>query len=311
MHATSTVHGTSDHTETALNPAPIESDRRSFARTFTDLKTGFANHELWAHLGWQDIKQRYRRSVIGPFWITIATGVMALGLGILYSALFHMKIETFLPYITTGFIVWNFILACITEGAETFIANEGMIKQMTAPLTVYVLRTVWRQVLMLAHNLIIYVIVLLVSIGTLGSPYHMSEDNSGPLHPGLGFGMLLVIPGFILLVVSGVWVSLLFGIISTRFRDIPQVINSLVQLVFYMTPIVWSPDVLGERGRSIGHTAVQFNPLYHYVQVVRGPLLGQQVGWWSWVIVVALTGLGWGTALLVMKNYRSRVSYWV
>ncbi len=122
------------------------SDSETFARAFSDIKDGFKQPELWGHLAWQDIKQRYRRSVIGPLWITISQGVIALGLGLLYSQLFGAcRSGTFLPYITTGFIIWNFILGCLTDGTDTFIANEGLIKQLPAPLSVYALRTVWRQ----------------------------------------------------------------------------------------------------------------------------------------------------------------------
>lgn len=62
------------------------SDSRTFRRAVRDLTDGFARHELWLHLGWQDIKQRYRRSVLGPFWITIATGTTAVAMGGLYSS---------------------------------------------------------------------------------------------------------------------------------------------------------------------------------------------------------------------------------
>ena len=303
MHASSTV-------DIPATPPPATSGR-TFARAWEDIRTGLRQRELWGHLGWQDIKQRYRRSVLGPFWITISTGVMALGLGILYSMLFQMKIETFLPYVTAGFVVWGLIVGCVTEGTDTFIANEGLIKHLPAPITVYVLRTIWRQLLMFAHNLIIYVIVVAIFFNTLSSPYYMSEQPIGHHHPGLGFTFFMAIPGLALLALNGVWVTMLFGIISTRYRDIPQVINSLIQLVFYMTPIVWSPDILGRVGQRIGEVAVQFNPLYHFVQIVRAPLLGQEARWWSWVIVLVITVIGWILALVAMRNYRARVSYWV
>ncbi|OZM73439.1 sugar ABC transporter permease [Amycolatopsis antarctica] len=314
MQSTSTIN---EATAATAATTPPVSDSRTWNRAFGDIRQGFRSRELWGHLGWQDIKQRYRRSVIGPFWISIATGTMALGLGFLYSALFEMKVQTFLPYITAGFIIWQFILGCVTEGAETFISNEGVMKHLPAPLTVYALRTVWRQILLLAHNMIIYAIILVIFLGTLGSEYKMAKtdpatgDTPGTLHPGISFDMLLAIPGFVMLVVTGVWVALLFGVISARFRDIPQVIQSLVQLVFYVTPIIWTPDLLGQRGAAISQAAVQFNPLYHYVQVVRAPLLGQHVDWWSWLVVLGLSAIGWGLALIALKNYRSRVSYWV
>src|SRR2546430_5899264 len=134
---------------------PIPPTSKTFARAIEDIRGGLRERELWSHLGWQDIKQRYRRSVLGPFWITISQGVLALGLGLLDSQLFHQHVATFLPYIATGFIVWGFISGCLTEGMETFISNEGLIRHLPAPMTVYALRTVWRQTLMFGHNIIV------------------------------------------------------------------------------------------------------------------------------------------------------------
>ena len=266
--------------------------------------------QLWAHLGWQDIKQRYRRSVIGPLWITISMGVTAVGLGVLYSVLFDQQIKTFLPYVVVGFIVWNFVNGCLTEGMDTFIVNEGMIKQMPAPLSVYVLRTVWRQILLLGHNMIIYVIVLAVFFTSLDHPYALVAH--GTVHPGLGWNTFLLVPGLLLLSVNGLWVALLLGIISTRFRDVQQVINSILQLVFYLTPIIWLPDsFLGNPKMSWAKVLFELNPLYHYVQIVRGPMIGETVSPVSWLVVVGITIVGWAVALVAMRNYRARISYWV
>jgi ABC-2 type transport system permease protein len=292
---------------------PAGSDSKTFGRAFDDIRQGLAQRELWAHLGWQDIKQRYRRSVIGPLWITISMGVTAVGLGILYSLLFHHAISVFLPYVTTGFIVWGFINGCLTEGMDTFIANEGLIKHLPAPLTVYALRTVWRQTLMMLHNLIVYVIMLLIFFGSLDHPYQMTAPG-GQIHPGIGLWSLTAIPAFVLLALNGMWLTLMMGIISTRYRDIPQVVNSVIQLAFYLTPIVWSPDDLFGNGQTHSQWAkvlFQLNPLYHFVQVMRAPLTGQHVDWWSWATVGGITVIGWALALVVMRNYRARVSYWV
>ncbi len=317
VHATSTVHAADGAAPTSVPPI---SDSKTFSRAFADIKTGFAAKELWGHLGWQDIKQRYRRSVIGPFWITISQGVIALGLGLLYSQLFHMPTATFLPYISTGFIIWGFISGCLSEGMETFISNEGLIKQLPAPLSVYVLRTVWRQTLMLVHNLIVYVIVIAVFFTSLNHQYSLNTGNcdgnfSGICHPGIGWYSLTAIPGFFLLALNAGWVTLLLGIISTRYRDIPQVINSIIQLLFYMTPIVWPIDQLMKGGARVDTSwALPFvygNPLFHFIQIVRAPMIGQAVSPYSWVIVGGITVIGWGLALVAMRNYRSRVSYWV
>ncbi|WP_093081398.1 ABC transporter permease [Pseudonocardia oroxyli] len=267
---------------------------RSWARAFGDLSAGWRQRQLWGHLGWQDIKQRYRRSVLGPLWISISMGVIALGLGILYSLLFQTDIKTFLPHVAVGLLIWNFISGCILEGSEVFIANEGLIKFLPAPLSLHVYRLVWRQTLFFLHNLVIWAILMIVFP-----------------HP-LGWSLLLAIPGFALLAINGGWISILSGILATRFRDIPPIIASVVQLAFYMTPIVWSVDILsGNAAVRERAQLVEINPLYHFLEIVRAPLLGQEIVWRSWIVVGVITVVGWGVGLLCMRNYRARVAYWV
>jgi ABC-2 type transport system permease protein len=279
-----------------------------------DIVEGMKQRELWGHLGWQDIKQRYRRSVIGPLWITLSMAITAIGLGLLYSQLFEANIPTFLPYITVGFIVWNFMLGCLTEGTDTFIRNEGLIKHLPAPLTVYALRTVWRLTLMFAHNLLVYLVIVVVFWSQLTTPGYEITQGGDP-QPGIGWGILLAIPAFVLLAINGGWVAILFGIISTRYRDIPPVISSLVNLLFFMTPIVWTTDILTKRlpgGTGDWKVLIaELNPLYHFIQLLRAPLIGNTQSWHHWVVAAGFTVVGWALAFVAMRNYRARVSYWV
>lgn len=240
--------------------------------------------------------------------------VTAAGLGLLYSQLMGSPVSTFLPYITVGFIVWYFVLGCLTEGTDTFIRNEGLIKHLPAPLTVYALRTVWRLTLMFAHNLLVYFVVLAIFWSHLTEQGYVLIDN-GIQQPGISWAILFAIPAFALIAINGGWVVILFGIISTRYRDIPPVINSLSQLLFFMTPIVWSTDILTKRfpGQDVGWKALvaELNPLYHYIQILRAPLIGNEQSWHHWAIVGGFTVVGWALALVAMRNYRARVSYWV
>ena len=286
---------------------------RNFPAAINDIRRGFAQRELWAYLGWQDIKQRYRRSVIGPLWITLSMAVTAAGLGLLYSQLFNIPVGTFLPYLTVGFIVWNFMLGCMVEGSDTFIANEGLIKHLPAPLTVYALRTVWRLALMFAHNLLVYLVVVAIFFGDLTQDGYTLTPGGTP-QPGLDWTVVLGIPAFALIAVNGTWVALLFGIISTRYRDIPQVISALTQLLFFVTPIVWPVDILTEKFKDTGSWQVlvaELNPLYHFIQILRAPLIGSEQSWRHWAVALGITVVGWALALLAMRNYRARVSYWV
>ncbi|HEX2074530.1 MAG TPA: ABC transporter permease [Geodermatophilus sp.] len=268
----------------------------SLARAVGDLRAGWQQRVLWGHLGWQDIRQRYRRSVLGPVWISISMAVTAVALGVLYAGLFGNPLERQLPYILVGFIVWGFISGCITEGADVFIANEGLIRHLPSPLSVHVYRMVWRQTLFLLHNMIVYVLMLLV------------------FPQPLGWTSLAVVPAFALLAVNGVWVGLLFGMASARFRDLTPVLQSVVQLAFFLTPIVWIyEDLVASANTAIAERArlVELNPLMHFLEIVRRPLLAQDQLLRHWLVVLGITVVGWALTVLVLRRYRARVAYWV
>jgi ABC-2 type transport system permease protein len=273
----------------------IVNDSHTFRRAVADLRRGLSQRELWLSLGWQDIKQRYRRSTLGPLWITIATGVMATALGLLYSILFQIPLAEFLPHVTVGLILWGFISGCIKEGSEVFISNEGLIKQLPSALSVHVYRLVWRQFLFLCHNLVIWVVLMVI-------------------YPRpLGWDLLLAVLGLAVLLLNGVWVAMLFGILATRFRDIAPLLDSMVQLLFYMTPIVWTTQTLYEQGGQIADRAriAELNPLYHYLEIVRAPMLGEPVAAYHWWIVLGCTAVGLLLAFAALRRFRARVPYWV
>jgi ABC-2 type transport system permease protein len=274
--------------------APAQPSARSWRRAVDDLAGGWRQRQLWGHLAWQDIRQRYRRSVLGPIWITISMAVTAIALGVLYAGLFGNDLSVQLPYILVGFIVWAFISGCISEGSEVFIANEGLIKQLPAPLSVHVYRLIWRQILFFAHNLIVYAVMFLI------------------FPQSLDWTSLTVVPAVLLLAVNGAWVALLFGIVTTRFRDLAPITQSVVQLLFFLTPIVWIYDdllsnpAIAERARL-----VEFNPVLHFIEIVRQPMLGHEQHLRHWIVVAVITVVGWALTLVALRRFRSRVAYWV
>ncbi|MCP2276916.1 ABC-2 type transport system permease protein [Nocardia amikacinitolerans] len=276
---------------------PLVSDSQTFRRAIKDMRDGFGQRELWLSLGWQDIKQRYRRSVLGPFWITIATGVQAAAMGVLYATLLDQPLREYLPYVTVGLIVWNVIQASILEGSEVFIANEGLIKQLPSALSVHVYRLVWRQLLFFAHNMVIYAVLL----GAFG------------IWENLRWSSLLAIPAIGLIFLNSMWVSIVFGIFSTRYRDIAPILSSTTLMLFVLTPVMWTTKTLEEQigGASDRARLVEIIPTFHYLEIVRAPLLGEPQEARHWVIVGAITVVGWIVAAFAMKQYRSRVPYWV
>ncbi|WP_439711061.1 ABC transporter permease [Bradyrhizobium diazoefficiens] len=253
-----------------------------------DLASGAAMWPLWVRLGWNDILQRYRRSMLGPFWLTASMAVMVIVLGILYAELFATPIHDFLPYVCVGLLTWTLISSFLTEGGVMFTGAESYIKQVRLPYSVYVFRSTWSKLVIFAHNIVIYVGVLLYF----------------QIWPGAV--ALLAIPGLVIILINGGAVTLLIGMISARFRDVPQLINSVVQIVFFVTPIMWRPELL----RSRAYIA-DFNPFYHLIEVVRMPLLGGIPSMKTYAALVVITVFNLTVVGLFFSRFRARISYWV
>jgi lipopolysaccharide transport system permease protein len=253
-----------------------------------DAVEGLRRHPLWTTLGWQDIRQRYRRSVLGPFWVTLSMAVMTASMGFLYSQLFGQRLSEYLPYLTIGLVAWGFVSALISDGCQAFISAESMIKQVGMPITVHVWREVWRNLIILAHNAVVIVAVLLV------------------FGPAPHWQVLLVPLALALLVLNGWWMGTVLGALSARFRDIPQLVGSLLQVLFFLTPVIWTTELLKERT-----WLVDANPAYHMLEIVRAPLLGEPAAALSWIFVLVFTAAGSVAALLLLSRFRARIAYWM
>jgi lipopolysaccharide transport system permease protein len=253
-----------------------------------DLASGAAMWRLWVRLGWNDILQRYRRSMLGPFWLTASMAVMVIVLGILYAELFATPVHDFLPYVCVGLLTWTLISSFLIEGGVMFTGAESYIKQVRLPYSVYVFRSTWSKLVIFAHNIVIYVGVLLYF----------------QIWPGAV--ALIAIPGLLFILINGGAITLLIGMISARFRDVPQLINSIVQIVFFLTPIMWKPELL----RSRAYIA-DFNPFYHLIEVVRMPLLGGIPSMKTYAALAVITVVNLTVVGLFFSRFRARISYWV
>jgi ABC-2 type transport system permease protein len=257
-------------------------------KAISDLVAGWRSRTLWGTMAYQDIRQRYRRSMLGPFWITISMGVMVGALGILYGSIFKQELGTYLPYLASGFVVWGLMAGLIGGSARVFMDNEGMIRQLPAPLSIYVYRMVWSNFIEAGHNILIFFVVALV------------------FDVELSWKMLVALPGIVLILLNGVWIGLLLGLVSARFRDIPMIVGSIVQLAFFMTPVMWKPDMLP--GRTL---LLDANPFYHFLEIVRAPLLGQLPLAENWIVALLITAVGWVVTFLFFSAFRWRLAYWV
>jgi len=252
-----------------------------------DVSSGLSRWQLWTRLGWNDILKRYRRSVLGPFWLTASNGIMVLALGLLYANLFKTPIDDFLPFLCVGLLVWNLISGFLTEGGSLFSGAESFIRQVRLPYSVYVFQAAWSKLIIFVHNLVIYFAVLVYF----------------RIWPGAD--ALLSIPGLLVILVNGSLSTLAIGIVSARFRDIPQVINSIVQILFFITPIMWKPELLGH------HWVLELNPFYHVIEIVRRPLLGMAPTMQNYGVALLTTLVNLAISGTIFVRFRSRIAYWV
>lgn len=264
-------------------------DRSQAQRAWEDLLESGRRWRLWSKLGWHDIRKRYRRSVLGPFWLTLSMAVMVASLGLVYGTLFRLDLENYLPFLAIGLATWTFIASFLNEGCTSFIELEPLIKNVRIPMSLHILRVLWRNLIIYAHNVVIFAVVAVI--------FGVSPGVTGVLLAFAGLGLLLVNAG---------WVMLLFGTICTRFRDVPLITASVVQLLFFVTPVMWKPELLGER-----RYLMALNPFYHLIEVIRAPLLGQLPGWENWAIGLLFAVAGWTFAFAFFARFRKRIAYWL
>ncbi len=256
----------------------------------TDLKRSREKLYLALMLGWQDIRQRYRRSKLGPFWLTISMGVMISMIGIVFGQVLSSPMKEYLPFLATGIILWTCFSTSVMEGSTSFIDAQGMIRQLDLPLSLYPIRVLWRNIVICGHNIIILPLVFLV------------------VGKGATWNIFWLVPGFVVFSWNMLWVSLLLGTFCTRFRDMPQIINSLMQVFFYVTPIIWMPNALNPRSANL---LVDTNPVYHLIQLVRAPILGSSPTVLNWGVSILIAILGSCLALWFFGKYKKRIAYWL
>lgn len=276
-----------------LQPARIGTQVRANERpvdiAVTDIAEGLRAYRLAALLGWHDVKLRYRRSTLGPFWLTISMGLMMGALALVFGQIFKTPLAEFLPFLCAGLIVWAFIAIMLTEGCLAFISFDYVIKELPLPLFTHVLRVYFRNTLILLHNLIIFPLVL-AAFGKI-----------------IPLTSILCLLGFLLVSLNLLWMSLLTSVLCARYRDLPPIIANIVQIAFYLTPVIWPPQMLPEQAVWI----IDLNPFAHIVNVIRAPMLGQMPSALSWIVTGLLAIIGSIVTIMFYGRYKRRIAYWL
>jgi lipopolysaccharide transport system permease protein len=247
--------------------------------------------QLWP-LAWSlaslDIRLRYRGSVLGPFWLTISTGIMIASLGFLYSSLFGMSLKEYLPYLAISQILWGLLASAVNDAGTCFTESESVIRSMRMPYFVFSIRIAMRDFLVFAHNLVIIAIVFAIYCDWPG------------------WGILFAPVGLAIWLADILALNLTLGAICARFRDIQQIISSIMQIAFFLTPVIWKPEQLGD-----GAKFLPLSPFYNLIEIVRGPLLSGGVAPEVWAGALGYSALLWLLAAWFFIKARGRIVFWL
>jgi ABC-type polysaccharide/polyol phosphate export permease len=251
-------------------------------RTVRNLRKGFT----WA---WLDTVCQYRRSKIGPLWETINVLVMTLGIAVVSSAVIGGAVSQLIGYIGLGIIVWTAITAQIGEGASTFLHNREYILSSNLSIDLYAARMIFRIFITFCHHIVLYFVGIAIGLISL----HWSA--------------LLALPGILLLFVNGFWVIVLLALVCARFRDVELIVRNLLQLAFFVTPVFWDYRHIVSDRKYI----IDYNVLFYFLEIVRAPLLGEVPPLQTYVIVLAVTVVGYALALLAYRGMRRNLAFFV
>jgi lipopolysaccharide transport system permease protein len=253
-----------------------------------DFLDGLRLWRLALTLGWLDIRLRYRGSMLGPLWLTISTGVMVSALGFLYSRLFHMDLRDYLPFLALSQVLWAFLATLVSDACLTFTEAEGVIRSVRMPFFVFSLRILIRNLLVLAHNILVIVVVFAIF-------------DCWP-----GWGAVLVIPGLAIWVADALALTMLLGGFCARFRDILPIVNSVMQIAFFITPVIWKPEQLKDMAALL-----PLSPFYDLLEVVRGPLLGTPASATTWLGTLLYSAALCGVSWAFFVRARGRIAFWI
>jgi lipopolysaccharide transport system permease protein len=263
--------------------------RPDYAIARADIIDGICAFRVWTRLGWQEVKRRYKRTFFGPFWATLSIGAFIGGMVFIWAPLFKTDVRSYLPFLSAGLVTWTFATALISEGCGTYTAGTNIITQLNFPYTVLNFAVVWRNIIVFCHNVLIVVIVVIA------------------LKVRISWQTLLLLPGIIIVALNGAWMTILFGMVSARFRDVPPLVGNIIQVLMFVTPIFWFSSQLGPEAQPI----ITYNFMFHLIEVMRAPMLGTAPSLLSYGFTMAGLVMGWLITFDLYARFRRRIPFWL
>lgn len=254
----------------------------------SDFVDGAKLAPLWLRVGWEQVVARFRRTILGPFWLSANLLAISFSLSFVFGGLLGQNYRANFPFIVSGILSWSLIGGVLAEASSVFIISAGIMHTQKLPLSFHVFLMMHRIFINFLAQLIAFWIVL-AALGLAAVPTWQ------------------LIPGLALVLVTGFFTGLVVALPSTRFRDVNQFVQFSVQVLFFLTPIFWVPSQMSGKRR----TMLELNPFAHLVELVRQPLLGAVVPAEHWMFSLAWLAILAVVAFVLLVLFRRRVVFWL
>lgn len=256
-----------------------------------DLVESFRHPEFWALSSWLDILVRSRRSYLGPLWLLAPTAIYVFGVGVFFAGMFNMPMGQFAAHVALGVTVFRTLMTALITSSGVFTASQSFIMDGHTRLTDYVLQSMARSAFDMLMALPVVAIALV-----------MYSDISV-------MGLLLAIPSLALIYINAFWVGVAFALVGARFPDLGQVLANVSIFMFLLTPIIWLAESV--QPGSLRARMMVLNPLFHFVELFRAPILGDPVPMSSLWVVCGMTVVGLLLATVLYRRYARFVPLWI
>lgn len=249
---------------------------------------GFKKINCWWFLGYQEILLKYRRSILGPWWATITVALLIILLSFLWSKIFGLQLDDYVPYFAIGYIIWIFFSNTISESCTLYMENNSIIKQTNTSIIAFNLKLLIKNLIILLHNCLIILFVLYM------------YDYIDIFNISLSFISLF----FLCIILLNL--SIITSILSAKFFDFSQLIINLTQIAFFLTPIIWEPSFLKDK-----IWVTNLNPLYHWFELIRQPLIGGNIPSGSITILIISVLLSFIVAIISLGYSHKKIPLWL
>lgn len=259
-----------------------------FTTALSDWSRSVRLASLWTSLALEDLRDRYRRTILGLLWIIASFALFVVVKVLIFGQLAAVSTEEFGVFVTLGFGLWTYINAMVMDACTAYMHARPWILGTATPYPVFLLQAVYR-------NWLIFGLILLVMAAAMywkPTPWRLQA--------------LTVIPALLVYLLTSLWLAAILAPLCARYRDLYHAVQTSMRLIFFATPILWMPEASGQLA-LIAH----WNPLSHFVAIVRDPLMYNRIPLDSWIVVLAINACGLVVSVFVYALTRRRIAHWV